>query len=59
MPNSVTYLNQTHVFHGKCLGVAPNMDTKKTYFKEIGLYAQNLITILESIVNIIGGEGLI
>jgi len=27
------------------------MDTKETHIKEIGLYAQNLLTILDSIVN--------
>ena len=33
------------------------MDTKKTcVFKEIGLHAQNMITILGSIVNMIGGD---
>ena len=38
------------------LGVAPRMDAKKDLcLKEIGLCAQNMITILSSIVNMIGG----
>ena len=39
---------------GMWLGVAPRIDTKKTYLKETGLHAQNMITILGSINNIIG-----
>ena len=45
-------------------GVAPRMDTKRKRkkgmcLKEIGLRAQNLITILSSIVNMIGGTYMI
>jgi hypothetical protein len=36
------------------LDVAPRTDTKKTCLKEIGLYGQNMITILDSIVNVVG-----
>ena len=41
--NSVTYLNW--------FSVASRTDTKKTCFTEIGPYAQNMTTILYSIVN--------
>jgi len=36
---------------GVWLDVDLRMDTKETHIKEIGLYAQNLLTILDSIVN--------
>ena len=39
------------------LGVAPRTYTNRQVYKEIGLRAQNMITILRSIVNIIGGGG--
>ena len=39
---------------GVSLDVAPRTDTKKMCLKEIGLHAQNMITILDSIVNVIG-----
>ena len=40
------------------LGVAPRKDTKKdTWLKDIELHAQNMTTILDSIVNIIRREG--
>jgi hypothetical protein len=39
---------------GVWLDVAPRTDTKKTCLKEIGLYGQNMITILDSIVNVVG-----
>ena len=35
------------------VGVAPRMDIKKTRVKEIGLYAQNVLTDLGSVVKII------
>ena len=39
-------------------GLLPNMDTKKTYVKEIGLRVHNLLTILNYVVNLIGkGRG--
>ena len=56
MPNSVTSLNRRPVFKWVIwLGVAPTTDAKKTCSKEIGLCAQNMTTILGSIVNIIVG----
>ena len=36
-------------------GVAPKVETKEMCVKEIGLCAQNMIIILGSIFNIIGG----
>jgi hypothetical protein len=39
---------------GMWLSVAPRTDTKKIYLKVTRLHAQNMITILGSIVNIIG-----
>ena len=42
---------------GMWLSLAPKMDTKKTCLsKEIGLHAQDMITISGSKVNITGGE---
>ena len=41
---------------GMWFHVAPRMDAKHTYgLEEIGLYSQHIISILGSIVNIIGG----
>ena len=41
---------------GLWLGVPPSTDSKKTWVnKEIALHAQNIITIVGSRVNIIGG----
>ena len=37
------------------ISASQKMDTKKTCLKEIWLCAQNMISILSSIVNIIGG----
>ena len=40
------------------LGLASRKETKKTrVLKKIGLHAQNMIIILDSIVNITGGVG--
>ena len=59
MPNSVTSLNRRPVFKWVIwLGVAPTTDAKKTCSKEIGLCAQNMTTILGSIVNIIVGGSI-
>ena len=39
---------------GMCLGVAPRTDTKRPCFqKEIEWHAQNMLTILVSLVNMI------
>ena len=60
MPNSVTNLISDVLYSsGMWLDLAPRTDTKKTCVKkEIGLRAQNMITILSSIVNLIGGTSL-
>ena len=42
-----------------CLGVNQIANTEKEYLKEIGLHAQNMQTILSSIVKIVGGGGAI
>ena len=39
------------------LGVDLKSDTKKTCWKEAGLCAQNMLTILGSVVNMKGGGG--
>ena len=44
---------------GMWFGLAPRTDTKETCVKKIGLCAQNLKIILDSIVNIIGGTYMI
>ena len=44
------------IFGGMLLELYLRMDTKRTCVqKEIGLYAQNMLTILGSIVNMMGG----
>ena len=56
MPNSVAYLNQTSIF--KWYGIrcgSKNAYSKDTCLKEMGVPAQNVITILGSIVNVIVG----
>ena len=55
MSNSVTSFYWTPIFEWMKLGVAPRMDTKIIFcLKMIGLHAQNMISILGLIVNIIG-----
>ena len=39
---------------GMWLGMNPKINTKRYMFKEIGIHAQNMITIMSSAVNIIG-----
>ena len=57
MPNLTTYLNQILIFEGYVVRCAfKNAYQKDTCLKEIGLHAQNMTTILGSIVNIIGGR---
>ena len=41
------------------LGVDPRADTKKMCLKDTGLRAQNILTILGSIVNMVGGTYMI
>ena len=58
MPYLITYLHRTLIFewdvvwHG-----SKNGYRKETCSKEIGLRAQNMITILNPIVNVIEGGG--
>lgn len=51
MPNSVTHLSHPYL-SVRCLGV----DLRDTCSKAIGLHAQNLVTVLGSIVNLISGD---
>ena len=56
--SSVTHHTWIPMF-GRCVG-SKNRHQKDMWFKEIGLRAQNLLTVLGSIVNVIvggGGEG--
>ena len=56
-PNLVTYLNQTTVIEwcvGRC--GSKNGLQKDMFLKEIWLRAQDLLTILDSIVSIIAGN---
>ena len=53
-PYLVTFLVRTPIF-----GVAPTMVSYRYVFRKIGLCAQNVITILGSIVNLFGGVCMI
>ena len=53
MPNSITYLNQKPIFYRY---VVKNGYQKDISLNDIGLCAQNLLFILGSICNIIGGK---
>ena len=53
MPIAVTYLNHTSIFEWYLVW----RGSKNKYRKEVGLHAQNMITVLVLIVNIIGGGG--
>lgn len=56
MPSLVTRLDQTHIFKWWVLRCRYKMDAMKTCFEEIGLCAQNLLTIEpDSVVNMIRG----
>ena len=57
LPNSTSIAILTPIFSGMWLGMVLRIETK-TYvcFKEIGLCAQNTLTILDSLVNMIGGD---
>ena len=59
VPNSVTYLNQTPTLSGMWFGVALRRDIKKTSVRRAWMRAQNLITILGSIINLIVGTYMI
>ena len=54
MPNSVTYLDQTPIFKRYVVIVAPDQKGIMC-FKETGLRTQNMMTILSSIANMVGG----
>jgi hypothetical protein len=54
MPILVSHLGQYLYLSDMHFGVAPKMASKNTCSKEIGHYTQNMITILGSIVNMIG-----
>ena len=53
MPTSVFYLEETFIFEWRG---SKNEYQKDMCLKEIGLYVQNMMTILSILVNIIGGE---
>jgi hypothetical protein len=57
MPNLDTNLDRGHVHecYAMWLDVAPRLDAKKDmYLRDIGLRTQNMITVIGSIINIIG-----
>ena len=57
-PNLITYRNHTHAFEWYLVRCdSKNGYQKNMYSKEIELCAQNRTTILDSIVNIMGGRG--
>ena len=57
MPNLVASLNR-HLYLVVWCGFK-NEYQKVIYLKELGLRVQNMITILDSIINIIGGGPII
>jgi hypothetical protein len=58
LPNSITYLDWTPIIEWVCSQVWFHKQIPKDVCKkEFGLHAQNTITIIGSIVNIIGWEG--
>ena len=58
VPNLVTYLYQTPIFEWYVVRCgSKNRYQNDLCLKEIGLHAQNMVTILGSTVNIIGGWG--
>ena len=58
IPNSVTCLTRTPIFRWYVVRCGPKNVYQKIIMclKELGLQAQNMVTILSSIVNIIGGS---
>ena len=53
----MTHLGRTSIFEWCVLSWDLNMDTNETKcLKEVGLRAQNMVTILGSIVNMIGED---
>lgn len=60
VPNLVAYLNWTPVFEWRVIRCRfKNGHLKDMYIKEIRIWAQNLLTILGSIVSIIVGAHLV
>jgi hypothetical protein len=59
VPNSVTYLNQTPTLSGMWFGLALRRDIKKTSVQRAWMRAQNMITILGLIFNLIVGTYMI
>ena len=56
MPNLVTYHNQTSKSEWCVVRCGSKNEHKKDMcLKEVGLHAQNVITILDSVDNIVGG----
>ena len=54
MSNSITYLSLTLIFEGHVVrGASKNRHHNDMYVNKIELHAQNMITILSSIINII------
>jgi hypothetical protein len=53
-PYSVTHLKCSPIF--ECSVGSKNGSQKYTCLQEIGLRAQNVLTIIDSIVNLIGGD---
>ena len=57
MCNSVSYINRTSIFEWYVVRYASrNGRHKDVCLNEIGLCAHNMLTILGSIINIIGGD---
>ena len=57
VPNSVTYLRRTLIFEWYVVWCgSKNKYQKDTCLKEIGLHAQNMITIVASIIDLLGGN---
>ena len=56
MFDSITYLNHTLINEWHVVWWGSRIDTKKTCIKDIGLCAQNMITILGLMVKIVVGN---
>ena len=60
MSNLVIYLNQALLFKWYAIRCdSKNIQEKDICLKGIGLHAQNTVTILDSMINIIRGGGLV
>ena len=56
MRDSITS-SESYILSGLQLGVTQTTHSKETHVKKIELRARNVIIILDSIINIIGGWG--